>query len=130
MPGSNTGVAEGDLPGFPSQSPTVANLEAIHFGKANAMVQKRGVLTTDAAEMLAVDALTWLAGEPEALGRFLALAGIGPEMLRPAASDPAFLRGVLDYFVGDEASLVSFARHAGIAPAEVAAAHRVLTRAD
>jgi hypothetical protein len=92
------------------------------------MAQKRGALTIDAAELLAIDALGWLAAEPEALGRFLALAGIGPEMLRTAAADPSFLTGVLDYFVGDEPVLVAFARHAGIPPEEVAAAHRALTR--
>jgi Protein of unknown function (DUF3572) len=92
------------------------------------MAQKRGALTIDAAELLAIDALGWLAAEPEALGRFLALAGIGPEMLRTAAADPGFLTGVLDYFVSDEPALVAFARHAGIPPEEVAAAHRALTR--
>ena len=107
----------------------MAKVEAIHFGKANMMAEKRGLLTIDAAEKLAIEALGWLAAEPEALGRFLALAGISPETLRAAASDPGFLSGVLDYFISDEASLVAFARHTEIPPERVVAAHRALARA-
>ena len=44
----------------------MANVEAIHFGKANMMAEKRGLLTIDAAEKLAIEALGWLAAEPEA----------------------------------------------------------------
>ena len=80
--------------------------------------------------MVAVDALAYLADEPEALGRFLALAGIGPAMLRSAATDPAFLTGVLDYFMSDEPLLVAFAAKAGIRPERVAIARRVLGGED
>ncbi len=62
-----------------------------------------------ASEMLAIDALAFLAGQPEALARFLALTGVGPHNLRTAAADPAFLAGVLDHFLSDEALLVVFA---------------------
>ncbi len=62
-----------------------------------------------AAAELAIAALTFIAQEPERLGRFLALSGIGPESLREAAREPDFLLGVLDYVVADEALLVEFA---------------------
>ena len=92
------------------------------------MAERRVHLTQEAAELLAVNALSFLAGEPEALGRFLALTGIGPAMLRAAAADPDFLIGVLDYFLGDERLLVAYAQHAGIPEREVAAARRTLGR--
>ena len=83
-------------------------------------------LKKDAAVALAIDALGFIAGEPEQLGRFLALSGIGPDSLRAAAREPNFLLGVLDHVTGDEALLVAFAGHSGIDPAEVARARNVL----
>jgi hypothetical protein len=76
--------------------------------------------------MLAIDALSWIAGEPEQLGRFLSLAGIGPATLREAAADPAFLAGVLDFILGHEPTVKAFAEAREIPPAEVAEARRAL----
>jgi Protein of unknown function (DUF3572) len=87
---------------------------------------KTDLKAKDAAVALAIDALGFIAGEPEQLGRFLALSGIGPDSLRAAAREPNFLLGVLDYVAGDEALLVAFAGHSGIDPAEVARARDVL----
>jgi len=86
----------------------------------------KAALKKDAAVALAIDALGFIAGEPEQLGRFLALSGIGPDSLRAAAREPNFLLGVLDHVAGDEALLVAFAGHSGIDPAEVARARDVL----
>src|SRR5436305_3934395 len=86
----------------------------------------RAGLKKDAAAALAVDALGFIAGDAEQLGRFLALSGIGPDSLRAAAREPNFLLGVLDHVTGDEALLVAFAGHGGIDPAEVARARDVL----
>ena len=52
----------------------------------------------EAAETLAVAALSFLASEPEHLGQFLAATGIGPDQIRTAARDRSFLTGVLDHF--------------------------------
>lgn len=60
------------------------------------------------AEALAIDALSWLAGRPEALGRFLASTGAGPAELRARATDPAFLGFVVDYMLSDEPLLMQF----------------------
>src|SRR3977135_1320999 len=81
---------------------------------------------TDAAAALAIAALGFIAGEPEQLGRFLALSGIGPDSLRSAAREPNFLLGVLDHGAGDEALLIAFASQSGIDPGEVARARDVL----
>jgi hypothetical protein len=92
--------------------------------------ESRGLLTLEAAEMLAVDALTWLAGEPEALARFLSLSGIDAATLRSAAADPGFLVGILDFITGDEALLMAYSGQAGIRPERVVAAQRTLNRHD
>ncbi len=78
--------------------------------------------------MLAIEALAFLAAQPEALGRFLTLAGIDAAMLRRAAAEPGFLAGVIDYFLGNEPLLLDYARNAGIAPERVGAARRALGR--
>jgi hypothetical protein len=80
----------------------------------------------DAAEALAIAALSFLAAEPEQLGRFLAMSGIGPEHIRDAAREPGFLVGVLDHFANDEALLVAFSRDAGVDPAAVGRARAAL----
>lgn len=94
------------------------------------MSEKRGHSSSEVAETLAIDALGYLANEPEALDRFLALSGIGPEMLRAAAADPGFLAGVLDHFLSDEPLLVAYAAHAGIPATRIAAARRALGGSD
>ena len=80
----------------------------------------------EAAEALGVQALAWLAGEPERLGRFLALSGLGPETIRAAAHDPGFLAGVLEYIASDEGLLVAFAEHVQASPEHVEQAHGLL----
>jgi hypothetical protein len=80
--------------------------------------------------MFAIEALGYLAGRPEALGRFLALAGIGPNSLRAAARDPRFLVGVLDFFLADERLIIAYAGAAGIDPTAFAAARQALDNDD
>jgi Protein of unknown function (DUF3572) len=80
----------------------------------------------DAASALAIAALTFIAAEPERLGRFLALSGIGPESIRTAARDPGFLLGVLDHLLGDEPLLLAFANENEIDPQDVQRARSVL----
>src|SRR5260370_19585251 len=82
----------------------------------------------DAAAALAVEALGYLAGDPEHLERFLALSGIGPADIRIAARQPGFLAGVLDYVAGNETLLRAVATHAGVAPAQLHKARQALAR--
>jgi hypothetical protein len=81
------------------------------------------------AEAVAIQALSFLAGRPEELGRFLALSGIGPASLRQSAADPAFLGGILDFLLQDEPLLLSFAEESGLVPAAIGAARRRLAGA-
>jgi len=72
-----------------------------------------------AAEDLAIAALGFIAGEPERLGRFLAMTGIGPDSIRAAAREPQFLLGVLDHLAADEPLLLAFAAENAVDPGEV-----------
>ncbi len=76
-------------------------------------------MTKDWAETVAIQALSFIAGEPEQLGRFLALTGLGPNSLRGAAREPTFLASVLEYLASDDALMRSFAQHAGIDPLDL-----------
>ena len=96
------------------------------------MKQNRRKLRVDkhaqesAAAELAIAALTFIAEDPERLGRFIALTGIEPESLRSAATHPGFLLGVLDHVAGDETLLLAFAEFATLDPADVMRARDVL----
>ena len=87
---------------------------------------KDGPITREFGENLAVQALVFLAQDPERLGVFLSLTGIGPDEIRTAAADPGFLAGVLDHLCGDETLLLAFAEHAGVAPQDIEHAQAVL----
>jgi hypothetical protein len=80
-----------------------------------------------AAEELAIAALGFIAGEPEQLGRFLAMTGIGPDSLREAARAPRFLGGVVYYLPADQAGLLAFAAAKETDPEAVMRARDVLT---
>jgi hypothetical protein len=84
----------------------------------------------EAAEALAIQALNFLATEPERLSRFLALSGLDPASIRAAASDSGFLAGVLSHLGEDERLLTQFAAEAGVTPAEVDRARRLLAGGD
>lgn len=76
--------------------------------------------------MLAVQALGFIAEEPQSLSRFLDTSGISADQIRAAAAEPGFLAGVLEYMLADENLLRAFADRAGIDPAEVARASNAL----
>jgi hypothetical protein len=80
----------------------------------------------EVAEIVAIQALSFVAGDPERLGLFLAETGIGPETLRNAASDPNFLISVLDFVLRDDATVKAFASASELHPTNVAAARQVL----
>lgn len=87
-------------------------------------------LSVESAETLAADALSYLAQDLEHLGRFLALAGIGPGELRAVAADPGFLVGLLEFYLEHEPLLLAFSENKGYRPTMVAAAHHILYEAQ
>jgi len=84
----------------------------------------------EAAEALAVQALNFLATEPARLARFLALSGLEPASIRAAAAESGFLAGVLAHLGEQESLLREFAAEAGVTPAQVDRARRLLAGAD
>lgn len=62
----------------------------------------------DSAEMIAVRALRWLAGNDDLLRVFLGATGSGAEDLRAQAGDPAFLGAVLDFLAMNDAWIIGF----------------------
>ncbi len=90
---------------------------------------RRPEMTRDSAETLAIQALSFLAEDPERLSRFLAFTGIEAQSLRDAAREPNFLLGVLDHLAGDERLLSEFATHRELTPEVVTAARALLAAA-
>jgi hypothetical protein len=84
----------------------------------------------EVAEIVAIQALSFIAGDPERLGLFLAESGIGPETLRNAAADPRFLASVLDFVMRDDATVKAFANVSQLHPTNIAAAHQALNDPD
>ena len=89
-------------------------------------MQKRPPYSPETAEMLAVQALAFMAEDDSRLGGFTASTGIAVESIRDAAREPNFLAGVLEHILADENLLIAFADSAGIDPAEVARARQAL----
>ncbi|MBX9774680.1 MAG: DUF3572 domain-containing protein [Xanthobacteraceae bacterium] len=90
---------------------------------------RRPEVTRESAEMLAIQALSFMAEEPERLGRFLAVTGLEAQSLRDAAREPNFLLGVLDHLAGDERLLTEFASQHALTPEVVTRARDVLAHA-
>jgi hypothetical protein len=89
-------------------------------------MKSRSGMPPQAAEGLAIQALAYLAENPERLGRFLTVTGIGPAEIRAASAEPGFLAGVLAYLASDEHLAADFAANASCGPADIARAHEAL----
>lgn len=62
----------------------------------------------DSAEMLALQALGWLAGNEDLLPVFMGSTGVSAEELRARAAEPEFLGSVLDFLLMDDAWIIAF----------------------
>ncbi len=89
-------------------------------------MKKPSGMAREAAEALAIQALTFIAADGERLGHFLAASGIGPAEIRAASREPDFMLGVVEFLGHDEAMLIAFAAEAGFDPADIGKAAKVL----
>lgn len=71
------------------------------------------------AEILALEALAWLAGQPDAVAKFLTISGLTPSDLRRAVGDSGLHVSVLDFLLGDEKLLLDFCQNASLKPQAV-----------
>jgi hypothetical protein len=85
-------------------------------------------MTLEEAQTVALQALAHLAGDAEALGRFLALTGIGPAELagRARSGDRALLSAVLEHYLNFEPDLLAFCTASKVNPKLPAEAARLL----
>ena len=65
-------------------------------------------LTQESAEILAIEALSWLVGNDDLLPVFLNATGASEADLRQRAKDPEFLASVLDFLLMDDAWISAF----------------------
>jgi hypothetical protein len=91
-------------------------------------MQKPPRYSHETAEMLAIQALAFIAEDDTRLSGFVGLTGIAVQSIRDAAREPNFLTGVLEHILADENLLIAFAGSAGIAPTEVARARQALDK--
>ena len=72
------------------------------------MVKIPSRLDGDRAATMALEALAFLAADPDVFGRFAELSGLDPASARQRAAEPEFLASVLDFLLSDEVLLVNF----------------------
>jgi hypothetical protein len=78
-----------------------------------------GSMTQSGAETLGLKALSFLAGSPEALDRFLTLSGTDAGSLRQRAGEPECLAAVLEFLLATEELLTQFCDETDIDPRAV-----------
>jgi len=84
----------------------------------------------DTAEVMAINALGFLASDADRIEAFLSLAGVSPSELRRSAGSAEFLAGVLDHLLQNESLLLEFCTTQGLDPTEPARARRQLPGAS
>lgn len=89
-------------------------------------MKARGTMTRQAAEQIAIQALSFIASDGERLGRFLSATGIGPTEIRAVSHQPGFLAGVLQYLASEEPLAASFVAELRCRPDDIAHAYVAL----
>lgn len=87
-------------------------------------------MTPEKAEILALDALAWLAGEEDGLPRFLAQSGIDSDALRAGAGSLEMGAAVLEFLLGHEELLLRFCESADLSPKLIHDGLRALSKTE
>ncbi len=87
---------------------------------ADGTVGERMKMKRERAEILALNALGFIAADDEYLSRFLALTGMDADGLRGSAGETGTLVAVIDFLMYDDQLVLSFAKSVGIMPNDVA----------
>jgi hypothetical protein len=80
----------------------------------------------ESAEVLALNALGWLAGESEEIGAFLTATGLARGDLAALAREAGFLAAVLDFCLESDARVLACAAALGVPPTALAEARMAL----
>jgi hypothetical protein len=83
-------------------------------------------LSIEEAEIIALNALSFLASDAARLDRFLRLSGVSATDIRAASADREFLAGILNHLLQDESLLLTFAAEADLDPRLPALAAEIL----
>lgn len=82
--------------------------------------------SSEAAEIVALKCLAWLAGNDDLLPDFHKQTGASGDDFTSRAQDPEFLLCVLDFVLADDARVIEFSESAGLAPESLMAARQGL----
>jgi hypothetical protein len=88
---------------------------------------KKQAMTIDAAETLAIRALSFLAEDAGRLSRFIALTGLDIADLKAHPPSTNVLAAILDHLMTDEPLLLVFSSEVKVPPEEIGTALRVLS---
>lgn len=80
------------------------------------------------AELLALQALSWVLEDEDRASRLLALTGLDPRQLRSGLEDPALLSSLLGFLANHEPDLLACAEAIDVSPERLAAAAGYLNR--
>jgi hypothetical protein len=69
---------------------------------------ERPALQQDSAHVIGLQALAWLAADPDRIAGFMAASGANAGDLRAQAADPDFLGAVLDHLMTDDTMVIAF----------------------
>jgi len=94
------------------------------------MMRPKTQTHADEAEILAINALGFLASDGERLQRFMDLSGLDVAAIRAGAANPAFLGGILDHLLADESLLLIFAEEQQLRPERISDLRRKLPGAS
>ena len=83
-------------------------------------------MTPGQAEILALQALSWLAGQEGLLGVFLGSSGMSEADLKANAAEPETLAAILDFILMDDAWVMGFSADHGLPPEDVLQARGAL----
>lgn len=83
-------------------------------------------MSPDSAQVVALQALAWIAADEDRLAGFMAMTGAGPADLRARAADADFLGAVLDFLLTDDAWVIGFCDAHGLPYATPQSARAVL----
>jgi len=72
--------------------------------------------SAEAAAVIALDVLGWMAADPEMIGRFMGETGLDIADLRRAAKAPELQVAVLDFLLGDDRRVLACAEALSLPP--------------